>query len=238
MSLSLLRIPALINPSATVIFLHGLGDTGNGWRSLADYAHQSQKLAHINFVFPSAPYKKVTVAGGQVMPAWFDILKPAQAPGGQDEGDILETVKYVESLIANEIAGGIPTSKIVIGGFSQGSAIGMTTAAIISEKVAGFTCLSGFLPMKDQIKNELQNDVNKDTPIFIAHGTSDKMVHYSNGVASKDFMIDDLAFSNVEWHSYPGMAHSTSNQEMVDFFTFLEKTIPADGPVNCNADFI
>ena len=58
---------------ASVIWLHGLGADGHDFASLVPELDLSG-CPPIRFVFPHAPSMPVTVNGGYVMPAWYDIL--------------------------------------------------------------------------------------------------------------------------------------------------------------------
>ena len=109
-------VPALGAHSATVIMLHGLGDSGQGWQSLA----QRMNLPHAKFIFPSAPSRPVTINRGASMPAWFD-ARGVTSGAAEDEEGILQTRDFVHSMVAAEVNAGIPSSRILIGGFSQGA---------------------------------------------------------------------------------------------------------------------
>jgi lysophospholipase II len=111
-------VPALGAHSATVIMLHGLGDSGQGWQSLAP----RMNLPHAKFIFPSAPSRPVTINRGASMPAWFD-ARGVTSVAAEDEEGILQTRDFVHSMVAAEVNAGIPSSRILIGGFSQGAAM-------------------------------------------------------------------------------------------------------------------
>ena len=111
-------VPARTTHSATVIMLHGLGDSGAGWESLA----RQMDMPWVKFIFPTAPTRPVTINGGASMAAWSDI-KGLSPDAEEDEAGILQSLDRVHSLIAAEISGGIPASRIVVGGFSQGAAL-------------------------------------------------------------------------------------------------------------------
>ena len=64
-----------INPSgkatAKVVFLHGLGDTAQGW--LEGCYVLARRLPHVQFVLPTAHNIPVSLNQGHVMPAWYDL---------------------------------------------------------------------------------------------------------------------------------------------------------------------
>ncbi len=57
--------------TATVIMLHGLGDTGQGW--VMAFEPDICREPHIKHLFPTAPTRPVTINSGMEMPAWFDV---------------------------------------------------------------------------------------------------------------------------------------------------------------------
>lgn len=116
-SLTVARATSASNP-ATIIFLHGLGDQGRGWEPVA---RQLRKQApHIKWVLPTAPVRTVSLSGGYPMHSWFDIK--SLRIGDEDEVGIKAAAKSLDSLIQEEISTGVPSERIVIGGFSQGGA--------------------------------------------------------------------------------------------------------------------
>lgn len=130
MSYSAVRIPATRTPSASIIFLHGLGDSGSGWAFLAEEARRQKRLQHVNFVFPNAPTRPVTLNFGMAMPAWYDIPSLGAIRSNQDEKGIMESVETLKNLIKEQQDKGIPLNRIVIGGFSQGCAVSLAVCAV------------------------------------------------------------------------------------------------------------
>ena len=81
----------------------------------------------MKLICPSANKMAVTLNAGVMMPAWFD-LKSLNPNGPEDEAGVKAAAAYVNSLIQAEIEAGIPSERIIIGGFSQGGALGLYTA--------------------------------------------------------------------------------------------------------------
>ena len=215
-----IQIETAANPSAAVIWLHGLGADGNDFAGLVPELDLSACPA-IRFVFPHAPNLPVTVNGGYVMPAWYDIYAPDLVKR-QDEAGILTSEKAIQALITREVARGIPAERIVLAGFSQGCAMALHTGLRYPQKLAGIIALSGYLPLADQFAAERHN-ANARTPIFMAHGSQDPVVVPARGEASRD-LLTRLGYS-VEWHSYP-MPHSVHPQEVADIARFLTQVLP------------
>ncbi|MSQ75050.1 MAG: carboxylesterase [Rhodoferax sp.] len=202
-------------PTAAVIWLHGLGADGHDFAGLVPELDLSN-CSPIRFVFPHAPSMPVTVNGGYVMPAWYDILGP-DLVSQQDAAGIQASERAIVALIAHEVARGIPAERIVLAGFSQGCAMALHTSLRLPQRLAGIMALSGYLPLADRLTAE-RHPANAQTPVFMAHGTQDPVVVIARGEASRDALA--ALGQPVQWHSYP-MPHSLHPREIADISAFL-----------------
>ena len=207
------------NPSAAVIWLHGLGADGHDFAGLVPELELSS-CPPIRFVFPHAPSMPVTVNGGYVMPAWYDILGP-NLVSQQDAAGIQASERAIVALIAHEVARGIPDERIVLAGFSQGCAMALHTGLRLPQRLAGIMALSGYLPLTDRLAAE-RHAANARTPGFMAHGTQDPVVVLARGEASRDALA--TLGQPVQWHSYP-MPHSLHPREIADISAFLAQVL-------------
>lgn len=214
-----IEIETAPNPSASIIWLHGLGADGNDFVPLVREL-KLQGLPGIRFVFPHAKTIPVTINGGYVMRAWYDITG-AELTRREDETGLRDSQRDVEALIAREKARGIPASRIVVAGFSQGCAMTLQTGLRHPEKLAGMLCLSGYLPLHDKVPHE-RTEESIDTPIFMAHGQQDHVVPYLRGEQSRD-ILKQLGYQ-IEWHAYP-MQHSLCFDEVQDISAWLKKVL-------------
>ena len=207
------------SPSHSIIWLHGLGADGN------DFVPVVEQLTlpnlGIRFIFPHAPMMPVTINGGFVMRAWYDILDAAFARTMEDERGLRASQARINGLLGREADRGVPPSRVVIAGFSQGGAIALQTGLRYPRKLAGIMVLSGYLPLASTLSKE-RSTANQTTPIFMAHGIHDDIVPESLGTASRDVLVQ--ANYNVEWHRYP-MMHSVCDQELVDVSAWLSKIL-------------
>ncbi|MEO5764722.1 MAG: alpha/beta fold hydrolase [Casimicrobiaceae bacterium] len=212
-------------PDAAVIWLHGLGDDGNGWSEVVP-ALRMPASARARFLFPHAPVMPVTINNGQVMRAWYDI-RETDFSHRADIGGVQRSQAHVEALIAREKARGIPASRIALAGFSQGGAIALYAGLRHPQRLAGIVALSTYLVAPDALAREA-SPANRDVPIFMAHGTQDPVVHYRWAEASRQALAS--AGYAVEWHTYP-MAHSAAPEEIVAVGQFLARVLaePAGG---------
>ena len=219
MSLDTLEIETGPSPTRTVIVLHGLGDSGHGFAPIAEELDLSA-LGPVRFVLPHAPERAVTVNGGYVMRAWYDILG-TDLVRREDEAGLRESQALIEELITAEQARGVPASRIVLAGFSQGCAMALLTGLRHPQRLAGVAGMSGYLPLAASTAAE-RSAANRDVPLFLAHGTQDPVVALARGVASRNALAA-LGYP-IEWHDYP-MPHSVCAEEVGDLNRWLLRVL-------------
>jgi phospholipase/carboxylesterase len=217
--LETIQIETAPNPTVAVIWLHGLGADGNDFVPIVHEIDLTGCPA-IRFVFPHAPTMPVTINGGYVMRAWYDILGTDIAKR-EDEAGLRKSQEAVERLIAQEKARGIPADRIILAGFSQGCAMTLQTGLRHPEKLAGLLCLSGYVPLHTLIEAE-RHAANHDTPIFLAHGRGDPVIPIDRAERSRD-ILQSLGHQ-VEWHEYM-MPHSVCAEEIDDIGAWLKRVL-------------
>lgn len=213
--LTCVEIPATSTPFYSVIWLHGLGADGHDFESIVPELRLN-KAAHINFIFPNAPIQAVTINGGMQMPSWYDIID-ASLDREVAIDDIYTSAAQLELLIQKEIDKGIKAKNILLAGFSQGGVIALHTGLRYPHKLASIMALSTYLPTTEQLKTE-RAAINNDTPIFMAHGTMDPVVHLP--IAKQAFSDLKAMDYPVSWHEYP-MQHSLCIEEIIDISGFI-----------------
>ncbi|RMZ81488.1 hypothetical protein DV738_g2234, partial [Chaetothyriales sp. CBS 135597] len=217
-----LVVPAVKNHSATVIVAHGLGDRV----SLAENWRRRGKFDEVKFIFPNAPVIPITLNGGLPMPGWYDIGSLGNLNAQEDESGILRSRDVFTKLIEDEVAGGIPSHRIVLGGFSQGGAMSLITGVTTTHKLAGVFALSSYLVLASKVKELAAEakDANKETTFFVAHGDADEVVKYQWGQQSAEFLRKELGHK-VEFKTYPGLPHSADPDEINDLETFIRTAL-------------
>ncbi|KAI0784853.1 Phospholipase/carboxylesterase [Abortiporus biennis] len=236
--LSYASVAARTKHTATVIFVHGLGDSGYGWQPVADMFSQDPALNHVKWILPHAPKRPVTVNGGTLMPAWFDILSfnRKSEDDGDDEEGMLQSRESLIELIKNEVQSGIPSERIVLGGFSQGGVMTLLTGLTSEQKLGGLIVLSARLALKTKMTEMITKHATS-LPIFWGHGQSDPIVKYAWGVSSAEFLTktlgvkqlnqtDPVGSIGLNFHTYPSLPHSTSPEEMADLHHWLVSVLP------------
>jgi phospholipase/carboxylesterase len=206
-------------PTASVIWLHGLGADGHDFEAIVPEL-QLPEGAPVRFIFPHAPERAVTINQGYVMRAWYDITS-LDFNASPDTAGIRQSAEQLAALIESEHQRGIAYNRIVIAGFSQGGVIALQTGLRFPHRLAGIMALSTYLALPDTLAMEL-SQVNQDIPIFMAHGIDDDIVPFVLGESSKQ-QLAKQGYS-VEWQRYP-MGHSVHPDEISDISAWLCKVL-------------
>jgi phospholipase/carboxylesterase len=213
--LEAIEIETTASPGVSIIWMHGLGADGHDFVDIVPELRLPARPG-VRFVFPHAPMRPVTINGGYVMRAWYDI----RDDGGvrrEDPAGVRASQKALEALIQREKERGVPAASIVIAGFSQGGAMALHTSLRHGERLAGVMALSCSLPLADTLAAEAA-PANRDVPIFLAHGTQDPMIPMARALRARETLVG-LGY-RVEWHEYP-MPHSVCAEEVRDISTWL-----------------
>ncbi|MDO8988333.1 MAG: alpha/beta hydrolase [Sideroxyarcus sp.] len=215
------------NPQYSIIWLHGLGADGEDFVPIAE---EMNLPVAVRYIFPHAPMRPVTINGGYVMRAWYDILTGAASAElsasigrNEDAEGIRESQAEIEKLIAQERQRGIAAGNIYLAGFSQGGAVVLYTGLRHKEKLGGILALSTYLPLLKTLSAEA-DAAAKAVPVFMAHGASDPVIPYAFGRASADELSGQGY--ELEWHSY-NMPHSVCPEEIRDIEQWLTQRLAA-----------
>jgi phospholipase/carboxylesterase len=219
MSLDCIELQTGPNPRASIVVLHGLGADGNDFVPIAQEL-QLAALGDVRFVFPHAPTMPVTINGGMVMRAWYDIVG-TDLVKREDEIGLRKSMALVETLLGAERDRGIAPERTVLMGFSQGCALTLLTGLRHAHRLAGLVGLSGYLPLAASTAAE-RSEANGQTPVFLAHGQYDGVVPIARAAASRELLVS--LGQPVEWHEYP-VQHSVSMDEIVDLNRWLLKVL-------------
>ncbi len=201
---------------ACVIWMHGLGADSSDMASLVSQL-KMQDLA-LRHVFIDAPRRPVTLNGGVVMPAWFDIYGMELTARTDFQGiELSETL--IRNVMDSQLNDGFLPGQIFLAGFSQGGAMALHTGLNTPSRLGGIIALSAFLPAVNQNSNQLE----KTTPFFIASGLFDPLVLPMWTNQSKDWIIDS-GYDQTSFYQYP-MEHAICLEEIMDISHWLEKQV-------------
>ncbi|TBR37704.1 carboxylesterase [Marinomonas agarivorans] len=208
------------NPTAVVIWLHGLGADGHDFESIIPALKLPSECA-IRFIFPHAPVRTVTVSGGVLMRAWYDI-EEVTLERKVDMANVEESMLQVNELIEEQIKQGIPSRRILLAGFSQGGAIAYQLGLFCKYKLAGIMALSTYLVTPKSIPNAAEC-LNGDTPILIHHGSEDPVVPLELGEKAKTILTEKGFQVNSKVYAMP---HAVCPEQINDISTWLQKHLP------------
>ena len=202
------------DPIASVIWLHGLGATGHDFESIVPHLKLPNNLP-IRFIFPHAPEMPVTINGGYVMPAWYDILE-MNIERKIDEAQIQQSSDAISAFIKREISRGIPSNKIILAGFSQGGAVAYHCGLSFDKPLAGILAMSTYFATWRTLEI---NPANKALPLNLFHGSHDDIVLESMGLEARRVLIEK-GFQ-PEFKTYP-MSHEVCMEEVNDISEVLQ----------------
>lgn len=206
---------------STIIWLHGLGDSGHGFAPIAPELKLSDSLG-VKFIFPHAPVRPVTINNSIEMRAWYDIKSLDMESRADIEG-VEASSELVRQLLLNEIANGIEPSNIMLVGFSQGGVIALHLATRFEQKLAGIIALSTYMCDAKNLAHQ-KHAANQKTPILWCHGQQDEVVPMMLGKAAHRTLIDNGY--QVDWKEYV-MQHNVCLPEIKDIASFISTNFSA-----------
>ena len=197
--------------AGSVIWLHGLGADGHDFEPIVPMLDLARPL---RFIFPNAPKRAVTINGGMEMRAWYDI-DPRAPLSGTD--DIRAAAAEIDELIDAEAKRGVPRSKVVLAGFSQGGVVALHLALRSPTRLAGVMALSTYVHDHEHVGEEV-SFASVDMSIFMAHGQMDPMIPIARAITSRE-ALDALGY-RIDWRVY-GMGHQVCPEEIADIGSWL-----------------
>jgi len=206
-------------PVASVIWAHGLGADKRDFEFIIPMLGLPDSLP-LRFIFPNAPIRPITVNGGMEMRGWYDIRSMSINEEEDAEG-VKESARVLAVLIEEQIRLGMPSSRIVLAGFSQGGAIALYQGLQYPQQLAGIIVLSSYLPLHNTL-DEISSEFVSSTPVFMGHGSQDPIVPVELGLFTRDLLLERKI--NVQWTTYP-MGHSVSAKEISDLGEWLVKLL-------------
>lgn len=203
------------NPTAAVIWLHGLGASGHDFEPVVPELGLPEDAA-VRFIFPHAPNLPVTINGGMSMPAWYDI-KAMDIDRVVDTEQLRASADAVARLVEREQEKGIAAERIIIAGFSQGGAVAYELGLSYPERLGGILALSTYFATADTVQ---RSEANAGVPISVFHGTFDPMVPESLGVRSVE-TLKEMGY-DPSYQTFP-MEHSVCLEEIQDIGRFIRR---------------
>lgn len=205
-------------PAASVIWLHGLGADGSDFVPIVPAL---RLRAPVRFVFPHAPMQPVTINGGAVMRAWYDVLGLEAGERREDEAGIRESARRIDGLIGAELGRGVAPDRVVLAGFSQGGAMTLHVGLRQAARLGGLLVLSSYLALAQTVEAEA-SPAGRAAAIFFGHGTQDPLISIGRARASRDALA--ALGCAVEYREYP-IPHTVSEVEVRDLAAWLARRL-------------
>lgn len=202
------------DPDAAVIWLHGLGADGNDFAPIIPELSLPPEMA-VRFIFPHAPSMPVTVNGGFVMPAWYDIFE-MDIDRKIDTPGLLRSALEIDKFVRREIDRGINSKRIVVAGFSQGGAVAYHLVLSHREALGGLLAMSTYFATADSVE---LSAANKDIPIKIMHGEYDPVVPEALGRKATTQLVKKGY--TVSYQNYR-MEHGVCPEQIDDISKWLQ----------------
>jgi len=206
---------------AVVILLHGLGGAAKGMESI----FEDSPFNNVQWIFPVAPTRPVTINFGRPEPAWYDIKTLDPANFWDDRESIVASAEYIKGIVLRLLREGVPAKRIILGGFSQGGAVALTCAvhALDGVAIGGVVSLSSYLPMRDEYLGGRArvSSAARDIAFFLAHGDADPVLDVRLGKAT-EATLWQLGARNLQFHLMPGLGHDRNDAETALVKQFIE----------------
>lgn len=160
------------------------------------------------------------------MPSWYDILTLSESDEREDEKGLMQSRDSIMKIVEDEMRStGVPSERIIVGGFSQGGAVSLLTGLTSPLQLAGVISLSAYMPIRKHFLDNLGPHA-KQTPVFMGHGTVDGVVSYQWGKKSAEAL--KAAGCNINFQSYGNLDHSCNDFEIEDVKEFIQKILSTD----------
>jgi len=208
--------------SALIVICHGLGDSAEGFADVAEML--AGQMPYAKFILPTAPTQPVTMNMGMPMPSWYDIVGLDERSNEQCKGLPESRARIAGILKTEHETTGLPYSRMVLAGFSQGGALSLFTGLQLEQSLAGIVVMSGYLPAASQFKPK-----QLSTPVYHGHGSMDPMVQFAMAEKTKA-AVTALGVTDYTLESFP-IPHSVSPAELQKVRAFLAKVLPPDDSV-------
>lgn len=224
-------MPKSGNHKYSLIWMHGLGthrlltfppigDSAMGFLDFFNTPNSPVPVDKTRVVLLTAPEMSVTINSGMLMNAWFDHYIGKDGKYAFKQEEVMKSYGIVEQHIREEAdLLGKDYGKVLLGGFSQGCALALTTGFTFEENLGGICGLSGFL--FDFLKVDVEK--RKKMPILLYHGKDDDVLPCEDSLKSYQRLMDKNM--NVEIKTEEGLGHFVTPQEIKEVTKFFSKII-------------
>ncbi|CAK0872240.1 unnamed protein product, partial [Prorocentrum cordatum] len=199
-----------------VVWLHGLGDTGDGWRGAFG------SLRGVEFHHPTAPTRPVSCNSGMRSTSWFDIQDiPVDLSEPEGPRDMDTSVEQVHGMLRDLEAKGVPAGSIVLGGFSQGGAVSLSAGLSYPRALGGVVSISGWCVNREDVTSWM-SEAGRRAPVLMCCGDGDPVVDFSiTGESGR--LLQEALGDSVQVLCPEREMHQPSREEMRAVLQFMQK---------------
>jgi phospholipase/carboxylesterase len=208
------RLPPLSGskPTALVILIHGYGSNGDDLLSLARMIQPA--LPDAAFVAPNAPSQIPRMAAAH---QWWPIETFSMA---ERAAGAAAAAPGLDAFITDELkAAGLPSNRLLLVGFSQGTMMSLHVGLRRPEPVAGIVGISGMLVAPERLEAEIRSR----PPVLLVHGTADDVVPFRS-MDLAETALKDVGVT-VRTHVSPGVGHSVGEDGLLAATEFARRLI-------------
>jgi len=210
----------------TIVWLHGLGDSGEGYRSLFKDIICPKFNFTMRVVLPSAPERPVSINNGMIMPSWYDIKSLGSSDLRErkdfDEQGISDSQRLIEEILERETLE-MSSNRVILGGFSQGGVLASLCGLQYKKTLGGIVSFSGYVSNK--LMKEGINENNRRTPFLVYHGSRDSMVPLDSARWTYN-QLKTLYDVQYEFVEAPNQDHEITDQQLEYLIDWISKTLP------------
>ncbi|KAF2173590.1 hypothetical protein M409DRAFT_48547 [Zasmidium cellare ATCC 36951] len=210
-------LPPTSTHTHTIILLHGRDSTAKEFAAeflesqASDGRHLQDIFPGVRWVFPTAPLVPSKRFGCE-MSQWFDMWSTEDVHEREGEQDLEGAIARVQEVVARE-ARAVRSGNVVVGGISQGCAVGIHALLGLEMGVGGFVGLCGWLPQPDSLGSVVKAEAVK-TPVFLGHCEDDEVIGVRFGEELRDCLRN--VGMVVEWELYEDGGHWLNEPKGVD----------------------
>ncbi|XP_014668453.1 PREDICTED: transmembrane protein 39A-B-like isoform X2 [Priapulus caudatus] len=197
-------------PSASVIFLHGIFQTGEKTaRAIERALGEPLRFRRARVVYPTAPVGVYTASGGKRCTLWYDRYG-RDIDASEMTASVDAQLSRLARIVDDEASAG---RRVVVAGFSQGGAMAVHVAyRRCRDAVAGVVALSPFLNRDSAVYAALEGAAGPRPPLLVCHGAADRLIRCEWG-EEMHATLSRLGVAS-EFRSFPDMGHEMSKGEL------------------------
>jgi phospholipase/carboxylesterase len=204
--------PAAAAPEGALVLLHGRGTSEHDLQPLIDALDPERRLVGVT---PRAPL----ALPGQPGAHWY-VVRRVGFPDPATFGPTYEQLAAWLDALPDQL--GVPWSRTVLGGFSQGTAMALALGLGRGLPApAGILALSGFLPEVPGYEPDLAGRAG--FPVAIAHGSEDPIIPVDFARAARDRLL--AAGADVLYRETP-VGHTVDPAVVPELRAWVAARIP------------